>query len=112
MINRYSSRTQAKNDLEMYENVFRERGVKFINQYKSPNFTFISYEDTKYLTIIQRVWTVGDRYFKLANEYYGDSKDWWVIAKYNNKPTESHVAVGDIILIPKPLNLVLDLMRG
>ena len=112
MINRYSSRTQAKNDLEMYENFFRERGIKFINQYKSPNFTYLSYEDTKYLTTVQHVWTVGDRYFKLSNEHYGDPKDWWIIAKYNNKPTESHVAVGDIILIPKPLNLVLDLMRG
>jgi len=112
MINRYSNRIQSKNDLEMYEGFFRDRGVKFINHFKTPNFTYADYEKIKYLTTVEHVWTAGDRYFKLASQYYGDSKDWWIIAKFNNKPTESHVAVGDIILIPKPLNVVLDLMRG
>mgnify|MGYP003344114216 CR=1 FL=1 len=36
---------------------------------------------------------------KLADEYYGDSRDWWIIAKYNLKPTEAHIQIGDIIEI-------------
>jgi nucleoid-associated protein YgaU len=64
------------------------------------------------LDILTYVWSMGDRYYKLAYRFYGDSKDWWVIAKFNQKPTESHVKIGDIILIPKPLNLVINYLRG
>ena len=59
------------------------------------------------LTFINHVWKQGDRYFKLASEYYGDPTLWWVIAWFNKKPTESHVKLGDIIQIPMPLETVL-----
>jgi len=52
---------------------------------------------------------VGDRYFKLAHRFYGDSKLWWVIAWFNKKPTESHVDVGDLILIPTDLYQILNI---
>jgi nucleoid-associated protein YgaU len=55
---------------------------------------------------------MGDKYYKLADAFYGDSRDWWVIAKFNQKPTESHVKIGDIILIPKPLSVILNYLRG
>lgn len=112
MIDRYGSRTIFKNDDEMYENIAKERNLKFINQYGTPSFSSITNEQRKNLTIVEHVWAVGDKYYKLADTHYGDSKDWWIIAKFNNKPTESHIKVGDVILIPKPLALVLDLMRG
>jgi hypothetical protein len=40
------------------------------------------------------VTTVGDRYDKLAQSYYGDSSLWWIIASANNYNTAT--------LVPQP----------
>jgi hypothetical protein len=53
------------------------------------------------------VWKRGDRFFKFASKYYGNPKYWWVLAWYNQRPTESFFKFGDIIEIPLPLNQVL-----
>lgn len=112
MINRYNFRQISKNDTELYENFLRERNVKFINHYETAAFSNIAQEQVERLQITRHIWSTGDKFYKLANTYYGDPKDWWIIAQFNNKPTESHINIGDIILIPKPLNLVLDFIRG
>ena len=57
---------------------------------------------------ISHLWTLGDRYYKLADKYYGDSTMWWVIAWFNRAPTEAHLKIGDIIIIPTPLDDWLD----
>ena len=54
--------------------------------------------------------TEGDRFDLLAHQYYGDSELWWVIAWYNQTPTESHVELGDVLQIPLPLHKVLSSM--
>ena len=64
-------------------------------------------EQVKKLTIVQHVWSVGDRYSKLAAKHYGDPKLWWVIAKYNMKPTDAHVSLGDNVYIPLPLSEII-----
>lgn len=102
----------AKNNLEMYETIFKNRNVKFINQYTSPKFYYPDADQYSNLTITKHIWKEGDRYYKLAEKYYGDAKDWWIIAKFNQKPTEAHLQVGDIIDIPTPLDLVLNYMTG
>ena len=43
----------------------------------------------------------------LAFDIYDDASLWWVIAKFNNKPTEGHLKLGDQVLIPLPLSQVL-----
>ena len=59
------------------------------------------------LTSTSHTWKLGDRYYKLAYEHYGDPEVWWVIAMYNKKPTEAFVNVGDRIYIPKPIDIVI-----
>ena len=54
-------------------------------------------------------WSVGTKLYKLAHQYYNDSKLWWVIAAFNQKPTDSHFSVGDVVYIPLPLERVLTL---
>ena len=67
--------------------------------------------DEKSLIIqIPHIWKSGDRYYKLAFEHYGNSSYWWIIAYFNNKPTESLIHVGDTIMIPKPLNVMITLL--
>jgi hypothetical protein len=33
---------------------------------------------------------------------------WWVIAWFNRMPTESHVELGEIVVVPLPLAKILD----
>lgn len=112
MIDRFSERKILKNNNNLYENIFFDRNVKFINQYSTPNFVYPDYKNIGRLNIQQHIWTTGDRFYKLAAKYYGDPKDWWIIAKFNNTPTESHVKIGDTLLIPGPLQEAVNLLKG
>jgi hypothetical protein len=112
MIDRYLRREIMKNNLEMYQTLFKDRNVKYIRQYETPEYKSLNASDLSKLKIIEHYWAVGDRYYKLAYKYYGDSSDWWIIAQFNNKPTDAHVSIGDKILIPTPVAQVISLLRG
>lgn len=111
MINRYSRRTIMRNDLELYEKQFRDRALKLIKHYETAKFGFPDSNQIKNISLIEHTWTVGDRYFKLASKYYGDPVDWWIIALFNNKPTESDIMLGQVIYIPMPLETVIRYLR-
>ena len=102
----------ALNNEEIYKEHFRARGVKFINHYPTANLAHPTDEQILALERVPHVWTVGDRYYKLANKFYGDSTLWWIIAWYNQKPTEAHVAIGDTIYVPLPLHKILAFLRN
>ena len=108
MSSRYERLKQLKNSADLYQKTFVDRNVKFVNQYETPTFNYPTKDNLKNLDIIQHVWKDGDRFYKLAAKYYGDPRDWWIIALYNSLPTESHIKVGDVILIPTPLIQVLE----
>ena len=112
MADRYKDRDILKNNNEIYKEVFRNRNVKFIRQFETPNFKYPSKDDLNKFDISTYIWQTGDSYYKLAYHFYGDSTAWWVIAKFNNKPTESHVKIGDTIYIPLPLPKVLNYLLG
>lgn len=112
MANRYRTRQVLLNNNEIYKEVFRNRNVKYINQYDTPYYKFPKGMDFNKFTINSYTWTIGDSYYKLANRFYNDPTAWWVIAKFNNKPTESHVAIGETIYIPTPLPIVLNYLMG
>ena len=84
-----------------------QRGLRRIKQYSTPKLSHIPVSGIRKLDRTTHVWKVGDRYYKLADEYYGNAKYWWVIAWYNKKPTEAHVRLGDLVFIPQPLETVL-----
>jgi len=111
MINRYLNRRIVLNDASMYEEYFFDRGLKFVNQYETPKFVYPDETTIRTITMIEHVWKVGDRYYKLAQRFYGNPREWWIIAKFNNKPTEAHVKYGETILIPTPLEQVLNIMK-
>ena len=107
MGNRYSSRMKFLNDQESYDEIFEARDVPYIKQYGTPRLRSPSVAARSQFSTVQHVWKVGDRYYKLAIKYYKDPQYWWVIALYNKKPTEGHLRVGDLIIIPLPLQNVL-----
>tara|TARA_R110002020_G_scaffold6878_16_gene29228 strand:- start:1471 stop:1809 length:339 start_codon:yes stop_codon:yes gene_type:complete len=107
MTSRYDNTRILRNNNPHYEKAFDDRGVEFIRQYETPRFEDISVDQAINLTTVERIWSVGDRYYNLAYEYYGNANYWWIIAWYNQAPTESHLELGDLIYIPMPLERAL-----
>ena len=104
---RYSIRSTFNNITKTYEEVLEKRGLRRVEQYRTPRLKHVSPSQIRRLERTGHVWKVGDRFYKLAHEHYGNSQYWWAIAWYNKRPTESHVALGDTIYIPQPLETVL-----
>ena len=106
-LSRYSSKNKIINNNEMYDELFRERGVRDIIQIKTITLNFPSNSDIQNIAYEPRRWKSGDRLYKLASEFYGNPSYWWIIAQFNKKPTESHFKVGDIFYIPVSADVIL-----
>jgi nucleoid-associated protein YgaU len=104
---RYFNQEVFKNARAAYRRYLKARGLEHVSQYNTPQFKYPSPADAANFSTVKHIWGTGDRYFKLANQYYSDPEKWWVIAFYNQKPTEFHVKLGDVIYIPTPLETVL-----
>tara|TARA_R110000824_G_scaffold56287_4_gene154244 strand:+ start:769 stop:1104 length:336 start_codon:yes stop_codon:yes gene_type:complete len=111
-MSRYYSRQTTKNDDELYEATLEDRGINYIKHYVTPAMSGLTVGERASLQRTKHIWKLGDKFFKLAAQYYGDPKMWWVIARYNTLPTEAHVSTGQIIYIPQPLTRVLTLFKG
>jgi|TARA_Y100000289_G_scaffold65800_1_gene80245 hypothetical protein len=71
--------------------------------YPSPTETELREE----IDHVQRIFKSGDKMYKFAYDFYGDTDHWWIIAWYNNKPTDAHFKVGDTVYIPKELDVAI-----
>jgi len=107
MVNRYVNTSFFNNNLLIYQNEIEDRGLSFIRQYKTVKFKELTIAQKASIFPRERRWQYGDRLDKISARAYGDSQYWWVIARYNRKPTDAHFERGDIILIPHPLQLML-----
>jgi hypothetical protein len=104
---RYAGRPTAFNDSIEYKDLFKERKVKFINQYMTGRLKAPTTSQIMELQPMGHIWHEGSRYYKLAAQYYKDPTLWWVIAWYNNAPTEAHLKLGDMVYVPTPLDKIL-----
>jgi len=109
-MSRYNSRIKGINKNEMYEEIFDDRGIKKIKQYVTPKFKNPSQEQLKRIRSIEKIWVAGDKFWRIAARQYGDPNLWWVIARFNEKPTEGHMNPGDTIKIPIDLSVVLGVL--
>ena len=107
---RYISRTIFNNKNSLYQQKFLDKGTTNFVQYTSPTLSYPSAAEMQGLDIISHVWKQGDSFEKLAFSYYRDSNYWWVIATFNQKPTEQHFSVGDTVYIPLPIYEILTLL--
>tara|TARA_R100001594_G_scaffold63302_1_gene97759 strand:+ start:7068 stop:7406 length:339 start_codon:yes stop_codon:yes gene_type:complete len=108
---RYDNRDILLNNVKAYRDHFKNRGVNFIEQYETPEIKYPSREEILGLLRIPHTWSLGDRFYKLAHQHYNKPELWWVIAWFNLAPTESHLTIGDVIYIPKPLEMIIDLFQ-
>jgi nucleoid-associated protein YgaU len=100
---RYYNQAVYENDNDAYKRYLKKtRGIKSVRQFDTPKFKHPSVEDMQNFKRITHIWNSSDRYYRLAYQYYSDPTKWWVIALYNQKPTEFHVKLGDTIFIPVP----------
>jgi len=107
MSQRYNSRRIIVNNGELYEELLENRGLNKINHFESPRLKYPTEKQILNLDMTSHIWTVGDKFYKLAYANYGDPKYWWVIAMFNHTPTEAHVQPGQEIVIPLPLEKIL-----
>jgi len=109
-ISRYDERRIISNTSRDYRNsqIFRGRGVKKINQYLTPTLEYPSPTQLQGITQNTRTWGTGTKYFKLADEFYGDPQYWWIIAWFNLRPLETDFRPGDVVIIPTPLEAILN----
>ena len=107
MPTRYRDREKFTNTEETSEHLREARGVKKIEHYNTAEFRELTENDFSEIKEVPHTWTTGDRFYKLSYKYYGVTTYWWIIARYNNCPTEAHVKLGQQIFIPVPLNKML-----
>ncbi len=109
---RYTYRQVIRNKLRMYLDQFRSRKSRGISHYTTPVLNYPNSEQLRNITTVQHTWSQGDRYYKLAEKYYGDKRLWWVIASFNRAPTESHLKTGRMIRIPLPVQVAISYLKG
>ena len=109
-ISRYNKRFEYKNKnfSYMFSNIFKKRGQRAIVQYSTAELKYPTAAQIEQLQIVSVIWKAGQKYFKLAEQYYGDPQYWWIIGWYNGKPLEVDIRAGQIIQVPTPLELILE----
>ena len=105
-MSRYNRRPIGVNDNELYDKHLETRDVGFIEQYVTPEFVYPTDDQSKLISFFSHPWSLRDKYYILAQKYYNDPKLWWIIAQYNQAPTEQHLTEGQIIKIPYTLSAV------
>lgn len=109
MLDKY--REAIRVDASMRPNALNLRGLEETIQSSLLNLRDPNTDDEEFREIEahDRVWSLGDKMYKLAYEHYGSTAYWWVIAWYNNKPTDAHINLGEVIMIPTDLEYVVEL---
>ncbi len=111
MPSRYKKTDKFSNTSEEYNEVFEDRGVNGIVQYEIRQIRRLSPAQRRRISVAKHIWKSGDKYYKLAHQYYGDPTYWWVIAQFNFAPTEAHLYEGAVLSIPLSLEEILRYYR-
>jgi len=101
-----NGRKGVNNDTR-YKKIFDERGVEEIRQFRTPTIK----ETPDYITTFDYEWKYGDSFWSISNKFFRNVKYWYIIAQINNKPSESHIAVGETIKIPYDIYEALQVLR-
>lgn len=88
------------------------REVKSISHYATPVYKPLTESQLNSLQVFKHIWSEGDKYHKLSTQYYQDPTFWWVIARFNGKPTEAHLNIGDVVYIPIPFERIITYYKG
>lgn len=104
---RYMNRRFITNTNPLLQQKFFDKGVQGFIHYETPKFIYPNVNKIQNLEIINHIWKQGDSFEKLSFTYYNETSYWWVIAMFNQKPTEQHFLIGDTVYIPLPIYKIL-----
>lgn len=108
-MSRYNNYRILNNSSEYYRKLRQKRNnTKNIRQYETPILRHPTVGERASIESTQHIWSVGDRFYKLAHKFYGDPTLWWIIAWYNGFPTEVDVLPGDLLTIPINVEKVIE----
>jgi len=105
MTNRYDNRKIIHNNNGLYYNILEGRGLsntKLVH-YNISKVVPLSQEEVDSFSLTGHIWQASDTLYKLSHLYYGSIEYWWIIAWFNQKPTDYNIELGDSIWIPFPL---------
>ena len=85
-------------------------GVRSKGHYTTPVLHHPTKRQRSMIRKTTHIWKQTDSYWKLSTKYYGDASYWWIIAWYNQAPTESHLHPGERIFIPTNLTDALQIL--
>ena len=119
-ITRYKNTGVIFNNDSDYKQVFKKRfgreGLnelqrkKALKHLETLQLNYPDFEELLSISTKEHLWRTGDRFYKLADYYYGDAGYWWIIAYFNKKPTDHHVKPGELVLVPTPLVDILEII--
>ena len=108
MLEKYRSKIIV--DSKLREKVFSRMNVDEVIQTETLRLYELSEDDLATgFTFVERVIGIGDKMYKFSHEIYGDAQYWWLIAWFNNKPTDIHCKIGEVLYIPLPLDRAIAL---
>jgi nucleoid-associated protein YgaU len=93
----------------MFNAYFDENGDSVFYMGRTLEFGNLTQLNEKY--VIKHIWKDEDTWYKLAYQYYSDSKLWWIIAKANEIKNPFNIPdVGTNVNVPNEsiINIVLD----
>ena len=111
MPTRYKRNDIIINSSPFYAPLRRERGLKSVRQYGTIKLYNPSILERASVKTAVHLWSYGDRLYKLAHTYYGDSRYWWVIAWWNGYGTEAAIPTGIPLTIPLNIEKALKALR-
>ena len=103
-VKRYKKNNIRFNDSDLIKKILDYKNISNVLHYRTSPIKLPTDEEKIKIKTISIVWKRGDRLFKYAEEYYQNPELWWIIGMYNNKPTDAHFSIGDIVYIPVDLN--------
>ena len=110
-LSRYKNINEFINATPGYRKTFKKRyGQQGIRQLPVNELSYPTQDEYDQIQTIPVTWKLGDRFYKLSSTYYNNPEYWWVIAWFNKRPTEQHVELGEVILVPLFLDEVLSTM--
>jgi hypothetical protein len=92
-----------------YFNYFKKRGLQYVEITRTKTFEKSHNLEVRILT--EHVWNQGDNLLKISRAYFGSSEFWWAIGFLNNKPTDAHYSIGDVVIIPTDPNAIVEAFR-
>jgi hypothetical protein len=110
MASRYTRSRIIINNSEYYAPLRESRGDKDIVQYATLRLRNPTAAQRASTLTTTHVWKFGDRFYNLADQYYNDSRYWWVIAWWNSYPTEAAVRKGTVLYVPINLEDALNIL--